>query len=398
GVRGDKSSNNGDANQLYFYPKASLAVNIHEFDGWDGNTISQLKPRIAYGQSGRFSNFNDRFTNLNGTVIDGRSGVINSNILGNSEVGPERQSELEAGFDLGFFDNTILFDATYYIKSIDDLLLRRQTPASSGFTSRVVNAGALENRGIELGLTGNFDLSENLKWTTTLNFWKNTSEITRLDVPAFNLGGFAASLGQFRIEEGSSATQIVGTFNPEDCGTPDCSDLDPNGDGFRVYGNAEPDFNLSWQNSLQIAKNLELGFVWHWKQGGDGINLSTLLYDLANLTWDYDDITLDPAGVTPNGDFRKGNFGAGSPVGFIEDAGYIRLREVGLYYRIPRAALNDIANVKIGFSGQNLINIFDYNSYDPEVSNFGGDVLANNVEVTPFPSTKAINFHISASF
>ena len=218
-----------------------------------------------------------------------------------------------------------------------------------------------------------------------------------VDVDAFNEGGFAASLGQYRIQEGKSATQIVGTFNPDDCLTEDCSDFDPDGDGFRVYGNAEPDFNLSWSNSISF-KGLELSFLWHWKQGGDAINLSTLLYDLGGLTWDYDDLTLDPAGETPNGDFRTSQWFAGDSGPWIEDNGYIRLREIGLYYNVPSSVFKDIADIKIGVSGRNLINIFDYNSYDPEVSNFGGNVLANAIEVTPFPAAKQINFHIKASF
>ena len=92
-------------------------------------------------------------------------------------------------------------------------------------------------------------------WNFDINFWTNKSEVTRLDVPAFNLGGFAASLGQYRIQAGQSATQIVGTINTDDCATPECKDLDPDGDGFRVYGNAEPDFNMSFINSL-YWKNL----------------------------------------------------------------------------------------------------------------------------------------------
>ncbi|MEL6864347.1 MAG: SusC/RagA family TonB-linked outer membrane protein, partial [Bacteroidota bacterium] len=303
---------------------------------------------------------------------------------------------LEFGADLGFLDNKILLDVTYYIKEIDDLLLRAQVPTSSGFTRQVVNAGALENRGIEIGLNAT-PVSGDFTWNTSVNFWKNTSEVTRLDIPAFNLGGFAASLGQYRIQEGKSATQIVGTYNPEDCGTPDCSDIDPEGDGFRVYGNAEPDFNLSWGNTL-VYKGLELNFLIHWKQGGDGVNLSTLLYDLAGLTWDYDDTNLDPSGMMVNGDFRTSEWRAGNASPWIEDAGYIRLREIGLFYNIPREIFNDVVGLKIGLSGRNLINIFDYNSYDPEVSNFGGNVLANTIEVTPFPAAKTFNFHINATF
>lgn len=385
GIRGDKSTNNGDVNQIYYYPKASLAVNLHSFDFWNSTFITQLKPRIAYGQSGRFANFEDRFTTLDPTVIGGGSGLFPDLLRGNPNVEPERQSELEMGLDFGFVDNRITVDATYYIKEVDDLLLRVGIPTSQGFTQQVLNAGALQNKGIEIGVNALIVDKGDFSWNATLNWWRNRSEITRLDVPAFNIGGFAASLGQYRIEEGKSATQIVGNYNAAEC-----DNCDPDGDGITVFGDAQADFDMSWLNVIQY-KNFEFSFLWHWKQGGDGVNLSTLLYDLGNLTWDYDERTLDPTGQEVNGDFRK-NAGSASP--WIEDTGYIRLREVGIYYNIPKRVFNDAASVRIGFSGRNLINIFDYNSYDPEVSNFGNNVLANAVEVTPYPSSKFYNFNL----
>lgn len=398
GVRADKSSNNGDANKLFYYPKASAAVNLHEFDFWSVDLIDNLKFRVAYGQAGRFANFPDRFNSLDGSLIAGNSGLVtdNQNLRGNSNVEPERQSETEFGFDVGFLNNRINLDFTYYIKTIDDLLLRAQIPTSTGFTRQVVNAGALENRGFEIGLNTT-PVAGPLTWNLGINFWRNRSEVTRLDIPAFNLGGFAASLGQYRIQEGQSATQIVGTIDPSDCADGSCLDLDPDQDGFRVYGDAEADFNMSFINSLTY-KNFEFSFLVHWKQGGDGINLSTLLWDLGGLTWDYDDTTLDPEGQVPNGDFRLNSWFAGDTGPWIEDAGYVRLREVGLYYTIPKSVFNDAVGLTLGVSGRNLVNIFDYNSYDPEVSNFGGNVLANTVEVTPFPSAKYMNFHIKARF
>ncbi|MBT8229042.1 MAG: TonB-dependent receptor, partial [Bacteroidia bacterium] len=390
GLRGDKSSNNGDANKLYYYPKASVAVNLHNLMTIGGG-INSLKVRAAYGQAGRFANFNDRFNALGGTLIGNNAGWVTGTIRGNSTVGPERQSELELGTDITFFDNKAILEITYYNKNIDDVLLRRQIPSSTGFTTQVVNGAALSNQGFEISL-GVSPVQGKLNWDTQLNWWKNTSEVTRLDIPAFNLGGFAASLGQYRIEEGKSATQIVGTVKPEDA-----AELDPDGDGFAVYGNAEADFNLSWVNSIKYG-NWDLGFVLHWKQGGDGVNLSTLLWDLAGMTWDYDDTTLDPSGALGNGDYRTSEWFAGNAGPWIEDAGYLRLREIGLYYTIEKEKFSNICNLRLGVSGRNLINIFDYNSYDPEVSNFGGNVLANSIEVTPFPSSKRVNFHLIASF
>ncbi len=383
GFRADKSSNNGDANKLYYYPKANLAINLHEFDFWTlDNTVSNAKLRVAYGQSGRFPGFNDRFSLFDGAAIGTQSGLYSNTLLGNGDIQPERQSELEYGADFSFMKNRINLAITLYNKKIDDLLIRAQVPTSTGFTTQVQNAGALVNKGIELSLDITPIKTSKFIWNTVINFWKNTSEVTRLDVPAFNVGGFAASLGQYRIEQGKSATQIVGTTKEGP---------------LKVYGNAEPDFNTSLINSIAFG-NFDFNFLLHYKKGGDGINLSTLLYDLGGLTWDYDDKTLDPAGVEVNGDYRTNTWFAGNAGPWIEDTGYFRLREVGAFYTFPTSVTKDKVKLRIGVSGRNLINIFTYNSYDPEVSNFGNNVLANTVEVTPFPAARTVNFHVNATF
>ncbi|NNC82594.1 MAG: SusC/RagA family TonB-linked outer membrane protein, partial [Flavobacteriales bacterium] len=127
------------------------------------------------------------------------------------------------------------------------------------------------------------------------------------------------------------------------------------------------------------------------------INLSPLLYDFGQTTWDYDDTDLDPSGQLTNGQYRVSVFGSDARP-WIEDGGYIRLRNIGLYKTFKMKFSEGKSTLKLGVSASNLINIFDYNSYDPEVSNFGGNVLANAVEVTPYPSSKRINFHLRANF
>lgn len=396
GIRGDKSTNNGDVNKMYYYPKANLAINLHEFDFWTLDEISYLKPRIAYGESGRFANFNDRFSLMNAQLIGGNSGLSPANLRGNPNVGPERQSELEYGLDFGLFNRKYNFEVTFYNKTIDDLLIQLDAPTSSGFTTEVRNAGELENKGIELSLNADVVDTGDFSWGTSLKWWKNKSEITRLDAPSFTEGGFAASLGTFLIQEGKSATQIVGTYDATQYTAAEIAERDPEGDGFFVYGNAEPDFQMSWQNQLTY-KNFDLTFLWHWKKGGDNINLTTLLYDLAGTTWDYNDSGLDPSGQLSNGDYRVSQAFV-NPDPAIEDGGYLRLREIGLYYTLPKGLTRHADMIRVGISGRNLINIFDYNSYDPEVSNFGNNVLANNVEVTPYPTSKFVNLHLNINF
>lgn len=396
GLRGDKSSNNGNQDEFTFSPKANLAFRLVELGLIESDQIDQLKVRLAYGQSARpTNNFNARFDLYGPTFIGGLSGFQSSTIKGNPNVRPEKQSELEFGTDVSLFDGDVNFTATYYIKTINDLLLDAAFSPSSGYTREVVNGGSLRNNGLELELSAApLSTSSPVEWQTGLNWWKNKSKVTKLGVPAFTTGGFAASLGQYLIKEGESATTLVGKGVDGDCS--DCREVDLNGTKLKVFGNAEPKFNMSWSNNFKY-KDFDFSFLWHWKNGGDQINLSTLLYDLGNITWDYDEKTLDPSGKLNNGDYRKSiAFKSAAP--WIEDASYLRLREVGLHYSLPKSFLANKAKLKVGLSGRNLINSFKYNSYDPESSNFGGNVLANAVEVTPYPSSKSVNFQIKAIF
>lgn len=388
GIRGDKSTNNGDANEFFYYPKASLAGNLHNFSFWgESSFLNRLKLRGAYGEAGTFATFGSLFTVLGSTLIDGNVGIIVPIVRGNPTITPERQKELEVGFDAGFFNDRISLEFSYYKKTVENLLLQANIEPSAGFTTEWQNAGELQNTGVEISINASVIDSEDFTWDTTVNWFTNESEMTRLDVPAFNTGGFGTGLGTFRIEQGKSVTQIVGTTEA--------------GGPIVELGDAAPDFQMQFTNNLKY-KDFSLSFLWHWKKGGDNINLTNLLSDFGGTSADFDAFDFDP--TINNGTFRVNNgLFAGNAAPFVEDASYLRLREIGLYYTIPQENLDKwfsgiVSNVKLGLSGNNLINIFDYNSYDPEVSNFGGNGLSTGVEVTPFPSSKRYMFHLSAQF
>jgi TonB-linked SusC/RagA family outer membrane protein len=386
GVRGDKSSRNGDANKLYYYPKASVAINAHE---WIKNDLlSQLKLRAAFGQSGNFGPFGATYTPLTPVVVDGSTGSLIGLTAGNATIGPERQTEIELGTDISFFKNRLNFEVTYYLKNIDDLILLVNTPSSSGFTSAWRNAADLENKGFEFAVDATPVASKKLTWNTRASLWLNRAQISRLEVPAYNLGAFGATLGTYRIDTLASPTQLVGIG-------PSTQEGDKS-DQFFVYGDAEPDFQMSFNNSLRFG-DFEFNALVHWKAGGENVNLSTLLSDIFGTSPDFDGTNVDPTGASPNGAYRLSQLGV-SASAWIEDASYVRLREVGLMYRIPPSLFNNKAKLRVGFSGRNLLNFFSYNSYDPEVSNFGTDAISSNVEVTPFPSAKSFFFTLGATF
>ena len=280
--------------------------------------------------------------------------------------------------DLGFLNNRVTFEATYYKKEVSDLILTRALPASSGFTQETTNLADLENKGVELALRADVVDGERFKWNTGVQFYLNRSEVTRLDVPAFAQpgAGFGTGLGTFYIEEGQPVTQLVGNIDGE----------------LTQVGDVEPDFQMAFNNSLTLFKYIDVSFLFQLKSGGENLNLSEFLTDLGQTTPDLD---------TPEGQARLDT--PANAERFVQPAGYFRLREAAIYYRLPKNAIQGlfgdaIEGIKIGASGRNIFTISDYNSYDPEVSVNGGAGLSSGIEVTPFPSSRQVYFHLNVNF
>lgn len=378
GYRLDKSSRNGDPNKLYGFPKASLAVNLANFDFWNLEAMNQLKVRAAYGETGNPAGFGSTFTGLTATNIGGTIGQSLAGLRGDPNVEPETAREFEIGFDAGFFEGRLNLQATYYNKNVDDLLLQRQLPSSSGFTTELTNLADLQNQGVELALDANVFQTEAFQWNTGLQFYLNRSKVTRLGVPAFAQpgAGFGLGLGTFFIEEGQPVTQIVTNID----GVP------------TQIGNVEPDFQMAFSNNLTLWNNIDVSFLFQLKAGGDNLNLTRFLSDLGQTSSDLE---------TAAGQARLDLPATG--VRFIEPAGYLRLREAAVYYRIPTGAIEkafgeSVSGVKVGVSGRNIFTITDYSSYDPEVSVNGGAGLSSGIEVTPFPSSRQVYFHLNVNF
>lgn len=377
GMRIDKSTNNGDPDKYYAYPKASLSWNLSRLGLPENSFFDNLKLRAAYGEAGNFPAFGSKFSSLLVSNIEGLPGSLVSTQRGNSLIEPERQTELEGGFDFTILNNRLSLEFSLYRKVVKDFLLQRSISTSSGFSTEWVNAGDLRNTGMEIGLNALVLSQSNLRWNSTVNFWKNRSKVTRLDIPPTVLGAFGNSLGTFKIEEGASATQIVGI----DQGA------------VKKLGDQEPDFQMNFWNELVFFKNLSLRFLLHWKEGGDNINLTELLTDLGGTSPDYD--ADDNKNGKPDAEDRIDALGSTATI-FVQDASYLRLREIALYYNF-KVPGNLIKGLRIGVSANNFWTSTKYKSYDPEVSNFGSG-FSTGVEVMPFPSSKRASLHLSIDF
>ncbi len=384
GIRGDRSSTLGDTEKFFYYPKLAGSYRLSD----------DIKLRAAFGKTGNLPRPRSKFTALDPINIGGSSGLISASTRGFDTITPETTSEIEIGTDLTFSDENGTLEFSVYRQNITDLLLTADLPASSGFTSEILNAGEMETQGIELSLAYNVLRGRNTTWLTRVNFYKTSSEITKLNVDPFNTGGFATFLGTYRIEKGLSPTTIVG------------SELDAAGNHIEL-GNETPDFQMSFNNSLRYG-GFNLGFLIDWKKGGDVINLGKLLTDLGGTSGDFDEegqYTLldvngeDSVATLTNGVGRLTVLGRLTQP-YIEDGSYLKLRELSLSYSFSEERVRNLLGgrftyLKVGISGRNLWMSTDYLGYDPEVSQFGSVAIGRSVDTIPYPTSRSFFFNIS---
>lgn len=384
GVRFDRSSNNGDVAKYYAYPKAGLSWNITKMNFWKGSFFDNIKIRAAYGEAGNFPAYGSKFTALAVSNIEGLPGSAVSTQRGEAGIQPERQTELEAGIDFSIFKGRLGMEFTFYNKKVFDFLLQDRVSASSGFSTQWVNAGDLRNRGIEIGLNAIPVSTKHLKWNTSVNFWFNRSKVTRLTTGPVQLGSLAGVLlGTFQLEQGKSATQIIGLTDDVLQGPP-----------IKVWGDQEPKFQMNSFNEIVFNNRLCFRMLVHWKNGGENVVFTNLQSDFGGTSPDWD---ADANGNhIPDGLDRIMKIGS-SAVNSVKSSSYLRFREIGLYYSFNQLPIKFIKSIQIGASLNNYITITKYPSYDPEVSNFGAG-FSSGLDVLPYPASKRAAFHLNINF
>ncbi|MCH2449860.1 MAG: SusC/RagA family TonB-linked outer membrane protein [Gracilimonas sp.] len=368
GARADQSSNAGNPDKLFFYPKASAS---YRFADAVPGLLDEIKFRAALGYSGNQPLYGQKFTPLSGAQnIEGNAGLTVGGIAGDPNIEPERQREIELGFDAVLFDEKANLEFTLYQQNITNLLLERELSPSQGFQTQFFNGGELQVQGVEVGLTYIPINTQDVNWQVRTSFYKNRSEIVDLPVPGFQAGGFGASLGMFRVEEGKSATSIWANEGGE----------------LTQLGDANPDFRVSLMNDLGW-KQFNLYFLWDWQEGSEIINLTKLLYDLAQNSSDWNTA----------GQARISEFGFNTSP-YIEDATFLKLREVSLTYNLEPDFLQQLWSgfryVTLQVTGRDLLTFTEYSGLDPEVSNFGNQQIGRNVDVAPFPPSRSFWFSV----
>jgi len=377
GVRAERSSVNGDNAKYYVFPKASAS---YRFDNLVG-AGSEVKLRAAYGATGNQPVFGQKYTLVNTPQIGGRNGFTVAGQAGSPIVEPEELREVEGGVDASFANGRIVFEGTVYYRTTENLLLTRVPVPSSGFTGQIFNGGRIQNKGLELGLGVTPVQSRDVTWVSRATFTANRSLVLDLPVPPFRppQSGFGG-LGVTFVQEGQPLTQLVGFA------------YDENGDVTPIQvkiGDTAPDFRMGFANDF-TWKSMNLSFVLDWQQGGSIVNLTQYLYDDAQ--------TASDAGSEAYNVRRQAQVdGVMTP--YIEDATFLKVREISLGVGLPTSWLNKVglglSSARLSITGRNLFTFQKYSGLDPEVGNFGSAAIRGNLDIAPFPPNRSVFFNIS---
>jgi TonB-linked SusC/RagA family outer membrane protein len=394
GVRGERSSANGDDSKFYFFPKASAA---YRFPGLLGSG-SDFKIRGAYGETGNQPLFGQKFTTLvGGNTIGGVIGTQVGTSAGAATIKPERVKEFEGGFDATFLNSRATFEFTAFHRRTTDLLLSVTPAPTTGFIEQVINGGQFRTSGIEVALGFSPVQTRNASWLIRSTFQRNRTNVDNLpggDTTGFRPAnaGFGLAFGEFFVQPGRPIQQIIGTVP------------DANGDLQVVQlGEANPDFRLSLSNDITY-KGLSLSFLWDWQHGGVAQNQTISLYDCNGLSPDFNgpDVTNPDGSVRPRGQYgfdACNNTGDARP--FVQSTSFLKLREVSLGYELPKRIANVFAGAstaRISVTGRNLLLHTNYIGYDPEVSNYGQQSIVRNIDLAPYPPMRSFLFNIQLGF
>ncbi|HLL52737.1 MAG TPA: SusC/RagA family TonB-linked outer membrane protein, partial [Myxococcaceae bacterium] len=376
-LRSEHSSVNGNPYQQFFYPKAAAAYRFTQLPF----QVNELKARLAYGETGNRPLYGNKFTPLLPGNIEGQPGIVVGGIAGDPTIRPERQREIEAGVDMIAWDGRAILELTVYQQTVSNMVLKRQVAPSTGFLTELFNGGEIQNRGFEATLQLTPVRTAGITWDSRTTFALNRSLITSLPVPAFNVGGFGNGLGAFRLEQGASPTQIVGNDGLREDGT--CCVV-------RKLGDTEPAFRVGFSNTVTYG-GFTLSALLDWQQGSKVINLTRFLYDLGSNTPDF---------ATAGRERLERQ--ATSAAVYIEDASFLKLRELTLTYDLPgswfNGSLGPIRSVRLALSGRNLLTFTGYSGLDPEVSNFGNQPISRNIDVAPYPPSRTFWGSVEVGF
>ncbi len=439
-LRGDGSSRFGSNQRWGTFPSGSLAWRLDQEPFiQDLNTFSNLKLRIGYGKTG-----NDQvgeyasYALMSNThlTFDGTTNTAGTHLNPNTPENPtlkwETTSQYNLGLDMGFFNSRLGLSVDAYSKSTYDLLIQKNLPTYSGFFVVQSNVGEIANKGFEVELNS-INTTGDFKWETRFNFALNRNKVVSLGgeseiyITSSKPVGNVSEEQYAVIREGEPLGSLFGyvydgvlqegeTYSAQPNskpGDPKYLDLSgpegvPDGlitsDDRTIIGSAQPDFIFGFTNNFDY-KNFDLSLFFYGSVGNDLLNMTNM-----NLEWNRTTDALNRWTPTntdtdqPRNGFYYAQYGGYTNSHFIEDASFLRLKNVTLGYTIP-SGINFLSSVRLYVVAENLFTLTKYSGWDPEVDTKGyeakGSQTANaggGLDFNSYPSMKSFTVGLNVTF
>jgi TonB-linked SusC/RagA family outer membrane protein len=441
--RYDKVSFLEKDNNDIFYPSASLSfVPTSAFPSMRSNTLEFLKLRASYGTSAEFPELyrTRNFNSFNPNVFQGPNGVVSGTSplarAGNPNLTPSLRREFEAGLEVEMFNKRLTLDANYFYNISNNQLVDRDLDPSTGFTTTTINAGRIDNKGIEAILSFSPIRTKDFEWSIRNIFYTYRSEV--VDLPdgqeRINVSGFGNGIGNFAVE-GQPMNAIMGTYalkdnngnyliNPtngtiirsDQAGLPD-----------KIIGDPNPDFTYSVANGFDY-KGFSLNVLFEYVKGGDFYSNTIENLLRRGVTKDTEEgrfnsyilngvygnpstgqVILDSNNnpipnqvqITANGVYFLNTLDANSEN--IYDATRVRLREASFGYTLPKKWLKKtgLTNVSFQVTGSNLwfkaFNLPKYTNVDPDLISTGQG-NGSGLDFQTAPQSRRYGFNLKVNF
>ncbi len=404
-VRRDGSSLFGEDERYQIFYRGSLAYRLTE--DFEINNVQEFKIRASYGLSGQRPPFVGQYE-----TYDVTSTALLPGTQGNNDLKPSVVAETEIGLDIAFLDR-FNFTTSYALTNVTNDYIVVPLPAYSPFPAQYQNVGEIEGTSFEIGLNSSLVNTRDLQAGLNVTFSTISQKVTDLgSVPPFTRAAGGA-IDLFRFEEGVSygamyGNRLIGSVSEltvdengivlnDGSGALEVGDFTTNSQGHVIVagtefsaterpmyevdedgvesivkiGDTNPDFNVGLSGNLNW-KNFGLFMVWDWSQGGEVYNYTKQLLIFNYRHEVLEDLTregYDLSYLTAS----DGLYNASDALSYyVEDASYIKLRELALSYTIGNETLGSlgdfIRDVKLSVVGRNLLTITDYTGYDPEVA------------------------------
>ncbi|MFK7979600.1 MAG: SusC/RagA family TonB-linked outer membrane protein [Saprospiraceae bacterium] len=416
-ARNDWSSTLPRGENSYFYPSVTLSGVLSELAPFQNSKISFLKVRASYAQAGNDAD-TYRLTDVFSAIVPNignapRYAVPNSQ--NNLSLKPERTTELEFGLDARFLNNRFGVDVAYFKRNTKDQIFSVPTSAATGYTSRILNSGEMENSGIELQLNATPIMRNDFSWNIGVNIAKLNNKVVSLadGVESIDMGGtWAADL---RVQEGQKYMALYGQdYVYDDNGN---KTVDENGAYMfttdRVYlGSALADWVGGISTSISF-KSLTISGLFHFQYGGimhstslqwskySGMHPETVAYkgqtNIRENGMILDGVQQDgsPNSVSIDPQFYYQTYWRrAAPNVYKSD--FFKLRELRLSYTIPNKVFgkSPFKDVTVAVTGRNLVILgADIPYIDPQVITGAGNT--QGLENAQVPPTRTFGFNIS---